>query len=132
MIFVDALSKLQRPLFVAAQKKIKKMNFINNFFIKFFCQKVGVDEFGNQYFQKKNGKRFVVYNGIAEASKISAEWHGWIHYNSDVLPIQINTHRFAWQKIHLPNLTGTKSAYSPKNYPAKKTSSAYEAWKPNN
>jgi len=107
------------------------MNFINNFFIKFSCQKVGDDEFGNQYFQHKNGKRFVVYNGIAEASKIPAQWHGWMHHNSDLAPVQINTHKFAWQKTHLPNLTGTKNSYSPKNSVVKKTSATYEAWKPN-
>lgn len=108
------------------------MSFINNFFIKLTCQKIGVDEFGNEYFlHKKNGKRFVAYNGIAEASKIPAQWHGWMHYNSDLAPVEINTHKFAWQKIHLPNLTGTKNAYLPTNSTKKNTSCAYEAWKPN-
>ena len=108
------------------------MNLINNFFIKFSCKKIGADEFGNQYFLNKRGKRFVIYNGIAEASKIPAQWHGWMHYNSDVAPIEINTHKFAWQKIHLPNLTGTKGAYFPKNSIQKNTSCSYESWKPNN
>jgi NADH:ubiquinone oxidoreductase subunit len=108
------------------------MNFINKLAIKFSCQKVGADEFGNEYFKNKSGKRFVVYRGIAEASKIPAQWHGWMHYNEDSAPVEINTHKFAWQKIHLPNLTGTKNAYSPKNSAAKKTSSKYEAWEPNN
>jgi NADH:ubiquinone oxidoreductase subunit len=107
------------------------MNFINNFFIKISCQKIGDDEFGNQYFQhKKNQKRFIIYNGIAEASKIPSQWHGWMHYNSDIVPNQVNAHKFAWQKIHLPNLTGTKNAYSPKNSTTKKTNSTYEAWQP--
>lgn len=109
------------------------MDFINKFFIKFSCKKVGNDEFGNDYYlNEKSGKRFVIYNGIVEPSKIPAEWHGWMHYNDEMPPVNINTHRFAWQKIHLPNLTGTKNAYSPKNSEVKKTNSEYEAWKPNN
>lgn len=106
------------------------MNLLNNLCIKFFCQSVGIDEFGNEYFQNKKGKRFVVYKGIAEPSKIPAEWHGWIHYTTNTPPVNINTHRFSWQKIHLPNLTGTKQAHSPNNTSVKKTSSTYEAWKP--
>ena len=106
------------------------MNFINKIFIKFSSQKIGTDEFGNEYFQNKSGKRFVVYNGIAEPSKVPMEWHGWLHYSTDLLPIKIDTKRASWQKIHLPNLTGTKHAYSPKNSAGKKTSMEYEAWKP--
>lgn len=105
------------------------MDLINRISIKFFCKKVGADEFGNEYFQNKSGKRFVIYNGIPEASKIPAEWHGWMHYSNNIIPLHINTHKFSWQKIHLPNLTGTKNAYSPETA-TKKTSSEYEAWKP--
>lgn len=98
--------------------------------IKFSCEKIGADEFGNEYFQNKKGKRFVIYKGIAEPSKVPAEWHGWLHYSTNTPPVKINTHKFSWQKIHTPNLTGTKGAYSPKNSATKKTNSEYEAWKP--
>jgi NADH:ubiquinone oxidoreductase subunit len=108
------------------------MDLINKFFIKFSCKKIGGDEFGNEYFQNKSGKRFVVYNGEPEPSKIPAEWHGWIHYTSNNAPVEINTHRFSWQKAHLPNLTGTTNSYSPKKSAVKNTSSEYESWKPNN
>ena len=97
------------------------MQAFSNFLIKLSAKKIGEDEFGNQYFQNKDGKRLVVYNGIAEASKIPAEWHGWIHYSTNITPTCANIHKFSWQKIHLPNLTGTKNAYSPKNSSAKKT-----------
>ncbi len=98
--------------------------------IKLLCQKVGADEFGNEYFQNKKGKRFVVYNGIAEASKIPAQWHGWIHYTAKNPPVKIDTHKASWEKIHVPNLTGTKGAYSPMKYKTPKTSAQYEAWEP--
>ncbi len=101
-------------------------NILNNLKIKISCQKVGDDEFGNQYFINKKNKRFVIYKGIAEPSKIPAEWHGWIHYSVQNPPS--NPRKYYWQKIHLPNLTGTKSAYSPKN---SASSSQYQAWNPN-
>jgi NADH dehydrogenase len=106
------------------------MNFLNKILIRLKAAKVGADEFGNEYFQNKRGKRFVIYRGMAEPSKIPSEWHGWIHYSTNTLPIKIDTRKFSWQKIHLPNLTGTKNAYSPKDSSVKKTSSEYEAWKP--
>ena len=55
-----------------------------------FSKKIGADEFGNQYFINNKNKRFVKYKGLAEPSKIPAEWHGWIHYNQDDPPV-INT-----------------------------------------
>ncbi len=106
------------------------MQLISNIFIKILSRKVGSDEFGNEYYQNKKGKRFVVYRGIAEPSKIPAEWHGWIHYTTNTPPVGFNTRKFSWQKIHLPNLTGTKNAYSPKDSTVKNTSSGYEAWRP--
>ncbi len=108
------------------------MNFINKLIIRLFCQKVGVDEFGNEYFLNSKNKRFVAYKGIAEASKVPAEWHGWLHYSTNVAPVKIKTHKFAWQKIHLPNLTGTKNAHDPSKSKVKNTSQGYESWQPNN
>lgn len=105
------------------------MNLINKIFIKFSATKVGNDEFGNQYFQNKKGKRFVVYNGDAEPSKVPFEWHGWLHYTTKEIPV--NIHKFSWQKIHLPNLSGTKNSYSPNKSSEKNTSQLYEAWNPN-
>ena len=109
------------------------MHFFQQLLIKLFNQEVGCDEFGNTYFESKTGKRFVVYKGIAEPSKIPAEWHGWIHYSSNVAPTNINTKKHSWQKIHLPNLTGTQYAYSPKNFKNSsiaKERKPYESWQP--
>jgi hypothetical protein len=103
------------------------MRLINDFLIKSSCNKIGSDEFGNQYFlHKKNGKRFVIYQGIAEPSKVPMDWHIWLHYISDVTPTLNKSHKFSWQKIHLPNLTGTKNSHKPKS----STSQKYQAWKP--
>ena len=113
------------------------MNLINRIGILFSCNKIGIDEFGNSYYEKKslspNGKRnrYAIYNGIIESSKVPSEWHYWLHYTSDTPPTNVNTHKHSWQKIHLPNLIGTKYAYSPlanKN----KLGSFYQAWSPEN
>lgn len=105
------------------------MKKISEFLIRLTSKFVGSDEFGNRYFQSKNDKRFVIYNGIAEASKIPAEWHGWIHHSYNDIPS--NLKRYSWQKIHMPNLTGTMNAYSPKNSSSSKTRAIYSSWNPN-
>lgn len=105
------------------------MDIINKLFIKLCAKKVGNDEFGNQYYQNKTGKRFVIYNGMAEPSKIPMTWHGWMHYYEKEIPNQTSKH--FWEKTHLPNLSGTKNSYSPKNSTNQKTSSDYQPWNPN-
>lgn len=76
----------------------------------------GKDDFGNRYYQARYGKkrRWVIYNGIVEASKVPPEWHGWLHYTVDQTPIENPVFKWKWVKPALPNLTGTKSAYCPK------------------
>lgn len=112
-------------------------DFITNFNIKRKNNKIGTDEFGNEYFQSKKGdRRFVVYKGIAEPSKIPANWHGWMHHTTDLAPVNIDTHKHSWQKNHLPNLTGTKFAHLPKGHLNKdgqrdQVSSDYQSWNPN-
>lgn len=113
------------------------MSFLTKFRIKLNCTKIGGDEFGNEYYQSKDLKRYVLYNGSAEPSKIPAQWHGWMHYTTDIAPVNINTHRFPWQKSHLPNLTGTKNSHAPKGHMAQggqrdEVSADYQSWNPNN
>ena len=102
---------------------------------------VGEDKFGNRYFIEKKApksrkaKRWVLYKGIAEPSKVPAEWHGWLHYTIDVPPTGRTVSHHAWEKPHLPNLTGTMGAYLPPGHLAKGASRAkatadYQAWKP--
>ncbi len=116
------------------------MDLISKIAIKISCNLVGTDEFGNQYFEAKKArygqkKRSVIYKGIAEPSKVPAQWHGWLHYTFNDIPKNIQKH--SWQKIHLPNLTGTKFAYFPQgSKPAggkrSKVSSDYQPWQPSN
>ncbi|HSF95465.1 MAG TPA: NADH:ubiquinone oxidoreductase subunit NDUFA12 [Thermohalobaculum sp.] len=99
-------------------------------------QKVGEDEQGNKFYQTADGKRrWVIYNGVAEASRISPDWHGWMHHTYDEIPSQAPLPRKAWEKDHKENLTGTGGAYHPPGSvltPASRPRVAgdYEAWQP--
>ena len=45
---------------------------------------VGTDKAGNHYYRERNGtRRWVIYNGLAEASAIPPGWHAWMHYRVD-------------------------------------------------
>ncbi len=110
------------------------MRFLTELHTKLCCKKIGHDEFGNQYYESKKGKRIVLYKGIVEPSKIPAEWHVWIHYITNNPPVNINTHRYCWQKVHLPNLTGTTHSHHPQSSQSvsdKITKGTYQAWNPN-
>jgi len=81
----------------------------------FFGKLVGEDELGNKYYQNKKGKRWVIYNGEVEASKIPNDWYSWMHHTNNKIENSHNLKKYKWQKNHLPNQTGTTNAYNPKN-----------------
>ena len=96
--------------------------------------KVGEDEFGNVYYSAYDGKkRWVIFNGEVEASRIGADWHGWLHHTFNELPADKPLVHKSWEKPHLPNLTGTPEAYAPAGSlrrPAPVSRQDYEAWSP--
>ena len=115
----------------------------NYFFFKLFClffaNKVGVDDYGNTYYFKKNNspknnyrdRRFVIYNGVVEASKIPQEWNAWLHHMTNELP-KSSSKKPKWVKPHIPNLTGTPYAYEYKDKKnLKKIKNIYSIWSPN-
>ena len=96
---------------------------------------VGHDEFGNAYYESRDGKRYVQYEGEAEASKIPSGWHGWMHYRTDVPPAREDYEPKDWPKPHQQNLTGTPGAYyppgamqNPQSRP--EVTGDYDAWSP--
>ncbi len=96
--------------------------------------KVGEDAEGNTFYQTRDGKRrWVIYNGESEASRVSPDWHGWLHHTWDQPPTEKALAHKAWEKPHLENLTGTDAAYAPpgsirRDAPAERRD--YEAWVP--
>jgi NADH:ubiquinone oxidoreductase subunit len=104
---------------------------------------VGEDEFGNRYYEGKTNKesydgrkrRWVIYRGYAEPSKVSPDWFGWLHYTFDEPPTVAPLRRRAWEKDHLPNLTGTIEAWRPSGSLARTgerpaATGDYQAWRP--
>ena len=96
--------------------------------------KVGEDAEGNTYHQTRDGKRrWVMFNGEAEASRVNPDWHGWLHHTFDESPADRPLAHKAWEKPHHQNLTGTAQAYVPAGSlrrAAPVERSDYEAWSP--
>ncbi|AWK86518.1 NADH:ubiquinone oxidoreductase subunit NDUFA12 [Azospirillum thermophilum] len=104
--------------------------------------KVGTDRFGNVYYRDKNGKthlrerRWVIYAGEPDASKIPPEWHAWLHYiTKDPIPEGSSPFHKPWVKEHQPNMSGSTQAYRPPGHQlagGKRVSATgdYEPWTP--
>ncbi len=96
--------------------------------------KVGEDDQGNIYYHSKDDKRrWVIYNGEAEASRVSPDWHGWLHRTWNDTPVAKPLVHKAWEQPHQENLTGTPAAYVPAgslNRAAPVKRSDYDAWQP--
>lgn len=96
--------------------------------------KVGEDAEGNVFYRNADdSRRWVIYADEAEASKVSPEWHGWLHRTWDEPPTEKPVNHKSWEKPHQENLTGTMAAYAPSGslrqaQPAARAD--YEAWTP--
>ena len=111
-----------------------------------FGELVGEDEQGNRYYRTAGRKidptlgferRWVVYNGYAEATRIPPSWHGWIHHTVDVAPTEENYTPREWAKPHVPNMTGPPNAYRPSGSTLAsgrrpKATGDYQPWTPGN
>lgn len=109
-----------------------------------FGEKVGEDQFGNVYYRWKGGaidpalgynRRWVIFNGEAEGSKVPPGWYGWLHYQTDELPTEANYQPRGWEKPFVANQTGTPNAWRPQGStlstgarPA--ATGDYQAWSP--
>lgn len=102
---------------------------------------VGTDGDGNRYYTERRpargrrARRWVIYNGAAEASKVPADWHGWLHHRTDEPPPPEGRPRRPWQREHEPNPTGTADAYRPPGHVLSggkrdKATGDYQPWTP--
>ena len=97
--------------------------------------KVGEDDQGNVFYQTKGGKRrWVIYNGECEASRVAPGWSGWLHFTWDQPPTTAPLKHKPWEAPHQENLTGTPAAYAPPGSIRKSAGPVarrdYEAWQP--
>jgi len=107
---------------------------------------MGSDAYGNQYYRLKRDnpsgrgggrfsreRRWVIYKGEPEGSKVPPEWHAWLHHTVDDVPGAWP--HYAWEKPHEPNLTGTPQAYRPPGSVLRgghraRATGDYEPWTP--
>ncbi len=106
---------------------------------------VGHDEFGNAYYRTKGGaidpalgfeRRWVIYNGVSEASMTPPGWNGWLHHTVDTPPTEETYAMRPWELPHRGNATGTPAAILPKGSTLRRgrrqaTGGDYQAWTPN-
>lgn len=102
--------------------------------------RMGADSLGNVYYEggvDMHGiaRRWVIYSGANDASRVPPEWFGWLHHQVDALPDQALPPPRRWQKAALPNQTGTALAYRPAGALEKggvraAATGDYEAWTP--
>ena len=109
---------------------------------------VGCDVYGNRYYRRslgrlglyphKNGRerRWVMYAGATEASRIAPMWHAWLHHTQDDAPSS-ETQDAApfFLRPPRPNWTGTAKAWLPRasarrNLTRPAATGDYQAWSP--
>ena len=108
-------------------------------------EKVGADAQGNTYFRSKHKgaakgtsgpeRRWVIYNGANDASRVPPEWHGWLHHQYDGLPESNLPPAKIWEADYTPNPTGTAAAYRPQGALERggqraRATGDYESWTP--
>ncbi len=93
-----------------------------------FGKLVGSDSSGNKYYESKDGKRWVIYNGEVDASKIPNEWYSWIHFTNNRIENNHDLDKYDWQKPHQSNQTGTANSYHP-NKNNEEIKKKYTTWK---
>lgn len=98
-------------------------------------EKVGEDDQGNVYYRNEDdSKRWVIFNGEMEASRIPPDWHGWLHKTFEKPPSEQPLPHKSWEKPHLENLSAVPEfSYKPAGSirradPVERTD--YEAWTP--
>jgi NADH:ubiquinone oxidoreductase subunit len=102
--------------------------------------RMGEDSLGNLYFEgghDGNGvvRRWVIYNGANDASRVPPEWFGWLHHQVDDVPDRALPMPRTWEKPAEPNHTGTALAYRPPGAMDAggqriRATGDYEAWTP--
>ena len=102
---------------------------------------VGRDDAGNRYYRERRRpagrreRRWVVYEGEVEASRVPPDWHRWLHHGAESPPTETPLPAQSWEKPHRPNLTGTAAAYRPPGHilsggKRDRATGDYEPWRP--
>ncbi len=100
----------------------------------------GRDAQGNIYYQARKtvqgrNRRWVMYAGVNDSSRIPPEWFSWLHHQIDDVPDRALPPQRTWEALPTPNMTGTDGAYRPagaygSGEARARVSGDYEAWRP--
>jgi NADH:ubiquinone oxidoreductase subunit len=100
-------------------------------------REVGKDEAGNLYYQHKDdpSRRWVIYAGDNDGSRIPPGWQAWLRGTIDDLPEKSLPPRRAFEKPPEANLTGSDGAWRPSGSLRAQgvraaTTGDYSAWTP--
>lgn len=78
-------------------------------------REVGRDDSGNIYYEhnKDPARRWVIYEGANDGSRVPPEWQMWLKGTIADLPDKALPARRAFEKTSEANLTGTMAAFRP-------------------
>jgi NADH:ubiquinone oxidoreductase subunit len=109
-------------------------------------EQVGTDAQGNRYYRLKRRtpadgpfggreRRWVIYDGANDASRVPPEWHGWLHGTFDGVPESYLPPPRIFEVDYTPNATGSAAAYRPQGALERggkraRATGDYEAWSP--
>ena len=84
-------------------------------FTRLAGREVGRDEAGNIYYQHKKDprRRWVIYPGDNDGSRVGPGWQLWLRGTIDELPDKALPPVRKFEKPPVPNLTGTMAAFRP-------------------
>ena len=107
-------------------------------FTRRFGEEVGRDQEGNVYYQdrKRPHRRWVIYNGDNDGSRVPPEWQAWLKGTIDELPEKVLPPRRKFEKPATVNPTGTLAAFRPggslqaKSQLRPASTGDYQAWTP--
>jgi NADH:ubiquinone oxidoreductase subunit len=95
---------------------------------------VGRDAAGNVYYRNADdSRRWVIYTGDNDASRVEAEWYGWLHHTFPKPPTEDPYPHKPWEKPHRHNMTGGEGAFLRPGSIRRadvEPRSDYEAWTP--
>ncbi|MEO5972091.1 MAG: NADH:ubiquinone oxidoreductase subunit NDUFA12 [Sphingomicrobium sp.] len=100
-------------------------------------EEIGRDVAGNIYFKhrKDPARRWVIYHGANDSSRVPPGWNAWLRGTIDELPDAGLPPRRRFERTPEPNLTGTMAAFRPDGSLAAKgvrpaATGDYQPWTP--